>query len=101
LQCKLWTVFACSHVGKVAEVLPGEVATTDPWGTPTRGQYAILDLSDSSAAMSKALRVRKAGGDLVTAALRVATEGWQRLVDQAVVLQRDASNTVGRLSTRR
>jgi hypothetical protein len=100
-DCKVWTVFACSHVGKVSELLPGEVATQDPWGTPTRGQYALLELSDGSAAMSKALRVRKAGGDLVTHALRMTKQGWQGLSEQVDALQRDASNTVGRLSTRR
>jgi hypothetical protein len=100
-DCKVWSVFACNHVGKVSELLPGEVATQDPWGTPTRGQYAVLDLNDTAAAMSKALRVRKAGGDLVTHALRLGRQGWQQLAVQADTLRRDAANTVGRLSTRR
>jgi hypothetical protein len=100
-DCKVWTVFACSHVGKVSELLPGEVATQDPWGTPTRGQYALLDLNDPAAAMSKALRVRTAGGDLVTHTLRMMRQGWQHLGVQADALRRDAANTVGRLSTRR
>ena len=47
-------------VGRVAEVLPGEVVTQDPWGTIARGQYAILELSDHDAAKEKVLRARPA-----------------------------------------
>jgi hypothetical protein len=57
-DCAIWGVFSCNVVGQVAELLPGEVAMQDPWGTPTRGQYAILDLFDPAAARSKSLRIR-------------------------------------------
>ena len=53
-----WTLFRCRTVGRVAEVLPGEVITQDPWGTMARGQYAILELSDHAAAREKVLRAR-------------------------------------------
>lgn len=59
-NCTVWGVFACENVGVVAEILPGEVVTQDPWGSPARGQYAILALNDRMAARSKVLRVRKA-----------------------------------------
>jgi hypothetical protein len=57
----VWGVFACKPVGKLSDVLPGEVIVPDPWGTPTRGQYAILDLTDLHAAQSRVLRVRPSG----------------------------------------
>jgi hypothetical protein len=57
-HCKLWGLLFCSAVGAVSEILPGEVMTQDPWGSTTRGQYAILALQDPSAARSRALRVR-------------------------------------------
>ena len=60
-DCAIWGIFSCSPVGTVSEVLPGEVATQDPWGAPTRGQYAILELFNPVAAQSKALRVRDEG----------------------------------------
>lgn len=60
LDC-VWGVVSCKPVGKLADVLPGEVVVPDPWGTPTRGQYALLDLSDARAAQSRVLRVRPAG----------------------------------------
>ncbi len=60
LDC-VWGVVACKKVGKLAELLPGEVVVPDPWGTPTRGQYAILDLSDPHAAQSRLLRLRPSG----------------------------------------
>jgi hypothetical protein len=53
-----WAIFRCRPVGQVAEVLPGEVVTEDPWGEPARGQYAILSLSDRDAFKEKTLRVR-------------------------------------------
>jgi hypothetical protein len=59
-ECSVWGVFDCNRVGSVSEVLPGEVATQDPWGSLARGQYAVLELSESSAARAKALRVRSA-----------------------------------------
>jgi hypothetical protein len=57
-RCKVWGYLDCSEVGKVADVLPGEVTAVDPWGTSARGQYATLDLSDASAARARSLRVR-------------------------------------------
>lgn len=57
----VWGVFACKSVGKVSSVLPGEVIVPDPWGTPTRGVYALLDLSEQRAAESRVLRVRRTG----------------------------------------
>jgi len=54
----VWGLLACRSVGKVAEVVPGEVILPDPWGSQARGQYAILDLRDHEAARSKTLRVR-------------------------------------------
>lgn len=58
-HCSVWGLFSCIHVGKVTELLPGEVVAQDPWGTPSRGQYAILDLSVPTAAQSKSLRIRR------------------------------------------
>ncbi len=58
-QCELWGIFACDLVGRVAELLPGEVATQDPWGTPARGQYLLLALKDPAEARAKTLRVRR------------------------------------------
>jgi hypothetical protein len=56
-DCKL-AFFACRNVGMVAEVVPGEVTSPDPWGTPARGQYTVLELREHDAAKSKALRAR-------------------------------------------
>jgi len=53
-----WGIFNCKHVGAVAEVVPGEVTMPDPWGSPARGQYIMLDLDDPKAAKAKVLRVR-------------------------------------------
>lgn len=58
-----WGLFRCRVVGEIAEVVPGEVVSPDPWGSQARGQYAILDLSDHAAARSKMLRVRGAATD--------------------------------------
>ncbi len=52
-------MFICRDVGAVADVVPGEVVLPDPWGNPSRGQYAVLDLADHEAAKSHALRVRR------------------------------------------
>jgi len=54
----VWGVFACKSVGRIAELLPGEALVQDPWGSPARGQYAIMRLDDAEAAQSKTLRVR-------------------------------------------
>jgi hypothetical protein len=58
VTCK-WVVFACRTVGRIAEVLPGEVVAQDPWSDVARGQYAILDLTDRDAAKEKVLRARR------------------------------------------
>jgi hypothetical protein len=56
----LWGLLFCEPVGRVDEVVPGEVMLSDPWGNPARGVYAVLDLRDREAARSKSLRVRPA-----------------------------------------
>jgi hypothetical protein len=56
VQCS-WLIFNCRTVGRVAEVLPGEVVAQDPWSDVARGQYAILNLPDHEAAQEKVLRV--------------------------------------------
>lgn len=58
LRC-LGGLVRCQQVGVVAEVLPGEVATQDPWGNVARGQYAVLDLDDRDAIREKVLRIRR------------------------------------------
>jgi hypothetical protein len=58
LEC-VWGLFLCKSVGSVVEIVPGEVTMPDPWGNPTRGQYAVLDLRHEGAAKAKVLRVRK------------------------------------------
>lgn len=72
----LWGVFACKSVGHVAELLPGEAVVQDPWGSPARGQFAVLALDDVKAAQAKTLRVRPSGrrveSPVPTAATRVA-----------------------------
>jgi hypothetical protein len=57
LDCT-WGVFACTQVGTVKEVLPGEVVTQDPWGEMARGQYAVLVMTDKDAVQERVLRVR-------------------------------------------
>ena len=54
----LFGLFLCKDVGRVSDVVPGEVAMTDPWGNPSRGLYAVLNLTDRESAKSKTLRVR-------------------------------------------
>ncbi len=61
-----WAIVSCKQVGRVAELLPGEVVVQDPWGTPARGQYAILDLDDQHAAHSRTLRVRPSTSSLLS-----------------------------------
>jgi len=53
-----WGMFFCRSVGKISEILEGEETQQDPWGTPSRGQYAVLNLFDHDAARAKTLRVR-------------------------------------------
>lgn len=57
-ECRVWSMFSCQRVGRVAEVLPGEVESVDPWGAPARGAYAVIDLKQQRAATAKTLRVR-------------------------------------------
>jgi hypothetical protein len=56
-ECVLGIV-ACKPVGKLTELLPGEVIVPDPWGSLARGRYAVMELDDQHAAQSKTLRVR-------------------------------------------
>ena len=58
----VWGVFACKQVGTVGEIVPGEVILPDPWGTQTRGQFAVLELAERDSAKSKTLRVRALPG---------------------------------------
>jgi hypothetical protein len=58
-------MFACEPVGRVVELLPGEVEfptaeITDAQtsGSPARGQYAVMQLTDPRAAEAESLRVR-------------------------------------------
>jgi hypothetical protein len=59
-DCDLWSIFFCRKVGEVENMLPGEVSMNDPWGSPARGRYAMLSLSEASAATAKVLHVRDA-----------------------------------------
>lgn len=59
VTCK-WLLFRCRTVGRIAEILPGEVAAQDPWSQLARGQYVILDLSSHDSVKEKVLRTRKA-----------------------------------------
>lgn len=54
----VWALFFCKAVGTVSEIAPGEILLPDPWGSPQRGQYAVLDLWDHESAKFKMLRVR-------------------------------------------
>lgn len=54
----VWGIFRCKAVGKIAEIVPGEVILPDPWGNTARGQYAVLDLQQHESAKAKVLRVR-------------------------------------------
>lgn len=58
LDCELWGLFMCEPVGRVKEVIAGEVVAQDPWGSPARGQYALLALKPGNAAQSKVLHIR-------------------------------------------
>ncbi len=76
----VWGVFACHSVGTITELLPGEAIVQDPWGSPARGQYAIMNLDEPQAAQAKTLRVRPASTALAvlvattTTATTVATK---------------------------
>lgn len=58
LDC-VWTVIYCEEVGRIAEIVPGEVVTQDPWGKLARGQYAVLSLDDKDAVHERVLRARR------------------------------------------
>lgn len=58
-ECRLWSAFDCVKVGRVQEVLPGEVVAQDPWGSPARGQYVVMELTYPRAATAKVLRARR------------------------------------------
>lgn len=64
----VWALFACRRVGRVTELVSGEVLAPDPWGTPTRGQYAVLELVDPRAAQSRFLRIRASRSSAPSAA---------------------------------
>ena len=59
-ECRLWGIFRCRNVGRVTEVLPGEVVTRDPWGGTARGQYLLMRLEHPVAAQAKVLKIRPA-----------------------------------------
>lgn len=56
-DCRVLSMFACQPVGRVVELLPGEVAETTA-GIEARGQYALMQLTDPSAAEAESLSVR-------------------------------------------
>jgi hypothetical protein len=64
----IWGVFACKPVGRVAEVVPGEMILPDPWGNQARGFFTVLDLDNHEAAKSRILRIRSGGKPVTTAA---------------------------------
>jgi hypothetical protein len=64
-ECRLFSMFACEPVGRVVELLPGEVelpptevANAMMPASPARGQYAVMQLTDPRAAEAESLRVR-------------------------------------------
>lgn len=64
-ECRVFSMFACEPVGRVVELLPGEVelppaevAQAETARSPERGQYAVMQLTDPSAAEAESLRVR-------------------------------------------
>ena len=63
----VWGIFRCKAVGKIAEMVPGEVILPDPWGAQARGQYVVLDLQAHESAKAKVLRVRGGSSTPVSA----------------------------------
>jgi len=64
-ECRVFSMFACEPVGRVVELLPGEVElppadvkATLTSASPARGQYAVMQLTDPRAAEAESLRVR-------------------------------------------
>lgn len=55
----IFSFFHCQKVGVIAEIVPGEVVTQDPWGELARGQYVVLNLLEKSAIREKTLRIRR------------------------------------------
>jgi len=75
----VWGLVWCHSVGVVSDLVPGEVVQADPWGSSTRGEYAVLELTDHDAARAKTLRIRSWGGASrvvapATPSARAATE---------------------------
>ncbi len=68
----LWGIAFCEPVGRVTELLPGEVIMPDPWGAQARGRYAVLRLDDVDAAKAKVLRVRNRSTNSDTAQAQAA-----------------------------
>ncbi|HJL14743.1 MAG TPA: hypothetical protein RMH99_03750 [Sandaracinaceae bacterium LLY-WYZ-13_1] len=54
----VWGIFGCREVGRITEIVPGEVVTQDPWGELARGRYAVLELDAPEAVRERILRVR-------------------------------------------
>jgi hypothetical protein len=54
-------VVNCRVAGTVADIVPGEVITQDPWGEMARGQYLVLAMTDRAALFQRILRVRHGG----------------------------------------
>lgn len=59
-HCRMWGLFLCDAVGKVTEILPGEVTNSDAFGGNTRGQYVLLQLTNPEAIRARTLRARSA-----------------------------------------
>jgi hypothetical protein len=63
-ECRLFSMFACEPVGRVVELLPGDVelppaeVTALTTARPARGQYAVMQLTDLRAAEAESLHVR-------------------------------------------
>ncbi len=56
-----WLIFDCAGEGRIKRIFPGEVVMDDPWGSPARGRYVELQMSNRRAMNERTLRVRPAG----------------------------------------
>lgn len=56
----VWGLFYCRPVGRVTQIVSGEVVTPDPWGAIARGQYVLMNLTMPEAIREKILRIRRA-----------------------------------------
>ena len=54
----VWHVLGCRDVGRVTEILAGEVTMQDHAGELARGQYVVLVIDDKDAVRERVLRVR-------------------------------------------